>query len=1190
MDLKGKNIKYCVWNVNGLISRGNNKLDDHAFRTQIANYDIVGLVETHLEDSISVNFENFSIYRKSRVKLPKAKRCHGGIIVLVNNSIRQGIKHLDTRNENYHWIKLSKSFFSLEKDVYICIAHVPPQHSTYTIRTGDTVLEEIARDITNYGKMGNIILSGDINARTGTKADFIINDDEDNEYMDKLNNHGTHYKTDNHILTRGSQDSCISSRGYNLLELCTESQLRILNGRTFGDCFGKLTCHNSLGSSVVDYAIVSENLLNDILCFKVHNFDATLSDHCKISLVLQVNIKWKIGPNPSTSPVNLSPLPNKFHWTSTSAMSYQTAFTNKVMAEKITTLNDNIVNAGTTVDGNTDLLSDLLITAAKRSLKPKRQPTNNSKPRRRHQPWFNSNLHTLRKSVQAGSRQLARDPYNPFLRSLYFRDLKQYNKLRKKAFRVYKANLLTKLEQLEEHDPKQFWALLDDLKGNKTERNPSPNITNTDWFNHFNNLNTLPDKIIKLEERYKQLLQNKPAIFNELCYSISSSEIAKAIHSLKNGKATGVDGISNEMIKVAHPYILPSVTKLFNKVLTTSVYPKCWSVGYIIPVFKSNNPDDTNNYRGITVNSCMGKLFNKVLNQRLDTFLEEHSLIHDCQIGFKKKARTADHIFVLKTLIDRYLNNGKKMYTCFIDFTKAFDKVSRACLLSKLCDIGVGGVFLKTIQSMFDSDQVCVRLGNKLTPYFKSLIGVRQGDPLSANLFKIVVNDIPTLFDKTCLPVLLENRRISCLLYADDIVLLSETAGGLQKSLNLLQEHCENIGLTINTSKSKIMTFCKGGKKSNQSFTVGGETLDIVDNYKYLGIVFTPSGSFTAAKEHLYKKSLKAHFKLKKALYGINNHKLAMHLFDHTVSPILLYGAEVWGAFNSTTTNIDQMKLRDIYSHSKILNTQRKFARFLLGVPKQCPIEALHGELGWSPIYSKIAMSVIKYWHRIANEEEGSLLSEALQVHAHLKSKDVSNILDVVEQLVCKLSIKTPLSALKQYTDSQITHIIKNNVHNTIEVEWLDVLNKPPNANKQQGNKLRTYNIFKSQFKLESYLLHVKNKAHRKSLCQLRTSTHPLRIEKGRHIGLNVVDRICQHCSQIKVEDEFHFVFECSLYQQERSTFLQNVYNKFPNIEILQPNKQFLWIMSAEDSYVNIETAKFVHNCLQLREQHGNTP
>jgi hypothetical protein len=606
-----------------------------------------------------------------------------------------------------------------------------------------------------------------------------------------------------------------------------------------------------------------------------------------------------------------------------------------------------------------------------------------------------------------------------------------------------------------------------------------------------------------------------------------------------------------------------------------------------MPVFKANDTSDASNYRGITINSCIGKVFNTVLNKRLDTFLMNNNIIHDTQIGSRKKARTADHLFVLKTLIDNYFNKGKKLFACFIDLKKAFDTVSRACLLTKLHDIDVGGIFLKTLESMFSNDQLCVRVGHQITPFFKSNIGVRQGDPLSANLFNIFLNGIPTLFDNTCSPVQLGNRLLSCLLYADDIVLLSESAVGLQNAINLLQSHCEENGLTINTLKSQIMIFNKGGRQLNYHFKLNGRNLDIAREYKYLGIMFTPSGSFTCAKEHLYKKSLKAYFKLKKAISGIHNVKLGRHLFDHTVSPILTYGSEILGAFKSTMCNVDQMKFRDIYSHSKMETTQRKFARFLLGVHKQCPTDALYGELGWHPLYSKIIISLLKYWHRLANQEPGSLLGNALQTHANIKSCEGSNFIDTIEIILSKINISSPLAVLSNYAEHHWSKLIKIQVSKCLDSEWKDSISRSTGQKGTDGCKLRTYALFKSQFQLEPYLLHVKNKEHRKSLCHFRTSCHKLRIERGRYLNVKVADRICLYCTQHKVEDELHFLLECPLYNEDRAPYLKKLTNKYPHLSALTNNQLFIWLMSAEDNEMTCELAKYVHSCFNKRSSQS---
>lgn len=431
---------------------------------------------------------------------------------------------------------------------------------------------------------------------------------------------------------------------------------------------------------------------------------------------------------------------------------------------------------------------------------------------------------------------------------------------------------------------------------------------------------------------------------------------------------------------------------------------------------------------------------------------------------------------------------------------------------------------------------------------------------------------------------MLGNRLINCLLYADDVVLLSESAGGLQACIDRLQGYCEEIGLTVNTAKSKVMIFNKGGRHVHHCFKLNGYTLDIAKEYRYLGILFTPSGSFTRAKELLYKKSLKSYFKLKKALSAINNLKLGIRLFDHTISPILTYGSEVLGAFKSTTCNIEQMKFRDIYSHSKLVLTQRKFARFLLGVPMQCPTDALYGELGWHPIYFQIIISVLKYWHRLANEDNNSLLHDALQTHANIKQLEGSNYIDTVKIILQKLNINIPLSLLSNYTSQQFTRLIKDCTTESLESEWQDSVNKSGNNKKHGGNKLRTYATFKSQFQFEPYLAHVTNQQHRRILCQFRTSCHKLNIERGRYHNVRADDRICPYCQQNKVEDEMHFLMECSLYNDERDTYLQKVYSKCPQLRILQKNMLFLWITTAEDQYICLETAKFLHACFSKRK------
>ena len=131
-------------------------------------------------------------------------------------------------------------------------------------------------------------------------------------------------------------------------------------------------------------------------------------------------------------------------------------------------------------------------------------------------------------------------------------------------------------------------------------------------------------------------------------------------------------------------------------------------------------------------------------------------------------------MFILKSILETYCNdrNGR-VFACFVDFRKAFDTV-------KLLQIGVGSKFYKFVKSMYGTSTSCIRLKNGVTDSFPVHVGVKQGDNLSPNLFKIFINDLPSYVRNTQDPIKLDNKDIHCLMFADDIVLFSKSKVGLQ--------------------------------------------------------------------------------------------------------------------------------------------------------------------------------------------------------------------------------------------------------------------------------------------------------------------------------------------------------------------------------------------------------------------------
>ena len=155
---------------------------------------------------------------------------------------------------------------------------------------------------------------------------------------------------------------------------------------------------------------------------------------------------------------------------------------------------------------------------------------------------------------------------------------------------------------------------------------------------------------------------------NILDAPISVHEVCISARKLKNKKSSAKDVISNEIIKIAVEVLAPYFFKLFNHILFQGIFPQAWSEGDIVPLYKSGCRSDPGNYRGICISSCLGKFFTSILNSRFNTFLEEHQILNNRQIGFRQGFRTSDHILVLKTLIDFYKTRKKPIFTCFIDF------------------------------------------------------------------------------------------------------------------------------------------------------------------------------------------------------------------------------------------------------------------------------------------------------------------------------------------------------------------------------------------------------------------------------------------------------------------------------------------------------------------------------------------
>ena len=216
---------------------------------------------------------------------------------------------------------------------------------------------------------------------------------------------------------------------------------------------------------------------------------------------------------------------------------------------------------------------------------------------------------------------------------------------------------------------------------------------------------------------------------------------------------------------------------------------------------------------------CVAKVYSKILNTRIQKYLESNKILVEEQNGFRAGRSCIDHLFVLCTVLRNRKLSDKETFLCFIDYKKAFDSVERNLLLHKLSQIGINGSMYQAISALYLNPKSRVILNDYETEYFECPIGVKQGDCLSPTLFSIFINDLASEIRSIDIGVKLEeNLTINILLYADDIVLLAENEGDLQNLIFLVECWCKKWRLEINLAKTNIMHVRK--KRKNSCFSL----------------------------------------------------------------------------------------------------------------------------------------------------------------------------------------------------------------------------------------------------------------------------------------------------------------------------------------------------------------------------------
>lgn len=539
------------------------------------------------------------------------------------------------------------------------------------------------------------------------------------------------------------------------------------------------------------------------------------------------------------------------------------------------------------------------------------------------------------------------------------------------------------------------------------------------------------------------------------------------------------------------------------------------------------------------------------------------SILGEEQAGFRKGYSTVDHIFTLKCLIDLYLQSNKKLFCCFIDYRKAYDSVSRNLLWSKLLSYNINGKILNVIKNIYDNAKSCVRVSDNLSHTFQCKVGVRQGENLSPLLFSLFLNDLETYMNKVCdgspfvsnlVELLLETDdiviylKLFLLLYADDTIIFAESAEKLQVAMNCLDNYCKLWKLKINIDKTKVVIFSKGKIRNIPKFSFNNIPVEVVFNYKYLGILFNYNGTFTNALKSLCDQASKAliavNAKIKKLSLPVD---MQLELFDSVVKPILLYGCDVWG-----------------FHDCKIIERfHLKFLKNVLKVKPSTPSIIVYGELGRNPLLIDVKVKMLCFWCKLVtgNRDKLSYIMYKLMLELHLSDIVHSNWILCIKNIL--IDIGEPNIWFQQFAVlNWLKSISKIKLRDLFIQRWLSSINECKSCS--------NYRIFKKDLTLEKYLIYLPLNLKR-AFCNFRTTNNRFPVHS--HINGN---NICQLCNIGSIGDEFHYLFVCDHFNNTRKVFLPKYYQTRPNCikfcYLLQTNNKKLLLKISKLCKVIIDT------------------
>ncbi len=802
--------------------------------------------------------------------------------------------------------------------------------------------------------------------------------------------------------------------------------------------------------------------------------------------------------------------------------------------------------------------------------------------RKKDKPWMTGYIRYL-----LTVRNRLNGDYNKYLTLEMKIERNRVRALCKKEIRIAKAKYRER-QTAQLSDPnisaKKYWGIMKDLHGNKVKASiPTLIDNNLTYSSDIEKANLFGEFFANTcslgppPPGYELPPIQYPLTINTIdTVDFEVAEVCKILKGLNISKATGPDGVGNRILKECAESLAVPLTDLFNRSMLEGIFPDSWKLSHISPVYKKAFRHIKENYRPVSLLSCLSKVMERIVFNALYSFLMKFGLLTERNSGFKERDSTINQLIHLCHRIYNGLDSAKDVCLVFLDVSKAFDKVYHPALLQKLKVMGVSGNLLAWLGSYLEGRRQKVVINGVSSDSRNINASVPQGSILGPLLFLIYVNDIVDSLET--LPYLFADD--TSLLCTIDPKNMNEAFDSVNRDLDRLAEWSEQWRVTFNAEKTVYMIVTNRVNVVYPNLYLHGRQLTRVHQHKHLGMVLHSSMKWGAHIDSILNKAFSRLNGIRR-ISRVVSRVVRESLYKALVLPVVEYGSIL---YDNCSFLLSQ----------RLERLHRQAAVVVTGAFKNTSYVKLLTELGWENLENRRKLARLSLFKKMVISRSASKTdpndSSKLLVPEYLFNLVPQTVGDRAGYVLRNASkLDNPKTRLVPSYNSFVPKTVRD--WNNLFIRYWEI--ESAGYNMQQATTIES---FKAAYRREycrtpNPLYKIDHEGGNLHHTRLRLGLSHLRA----HLYSNniIPDPTCQFCG-LEVETLDHYLLRCPTYTIHRVRYLMDINTVLPPPYIASLNDDkivelFLYGDSNLDYNINVElfimAQTFLNNSIRFSQR-----